>query len=100
MYDSFFDCHQDFTLQAQDIDHALDLAHAIADGNECEIEEIKDAANADGERVYLSPNQYDIVHDTVCFNDEGTATTDTIPALTYDMALDLAELIYPPGKVI
>jgi hypothetical protein len=98
LYDPFFDDTEEFAVEADDHEGACDIALAIAHDKGVEVEEV---ASPDGEISYFSTGlHYQVEAVTVIHTSEGRPRSEEIHALTLDMALDLAELMFGAGSVV
>jgi hypothetical protein len=98
LYDPFYDETDTITIEADDLEAAIDMARDIADDRGIEVDEV---AAPDGETAMFSTGHtYDVEQVTVVHNAAGEPTTEVIHAVTYEMAYDLAELMFGEGTII
>jgi hypothetical protein len=98
LYDPFFDEREELTVEADDHEGACDIASAIAEDKGVEVEEV---AGPDGETSYFSTGRnYAVEAVTVVHTAAGTPVHEEIHAITFDMARDLAELMFGAAAIV
>jgi hypothetical protein len=97
LYDSFYDSHEGATVDADDLESAVAVALDLAEALDLQVKEV---AGDDGEVACLSASAYEVEEVNVVHTAAGMPSTDTIHALTYGMAIDLAALMFGHDSIV
>lgn len=97
LVDTYYDRSRTETVEAESLDEAIDLAMGMANDEQLHLDEV---AADDGEVACFGSPAYEVVNATGLLRRGLSYVEDTVPSLTFDMALDLLELMHPDAEVV
>lgn len=97
LLDVYFDNLQVETIGAVSLDDAIDQALQLAQDTNLHLDEV---ISPDGETAGFSDPVFDVVEAVALIQYDSDYVEDNVPSLTFNMAVDLLELIHPTGLVV
>jgi hypothetical protein len=97
LVDVYFDYRRTETLEAASLDGAVDQALHLASEENLHVDQV---SSPDGEVACFGTPEYEVVEATALIRYGREYVEDTVASLTFQMALDLMELLHPAGEVV